>query len=687
MNTNKRSTQRQVSALIRKSLILGFFIIVSSSSIGQVLVIFDHFPQSVQLIQRNNSNLAEVKIEGKVYTENQTDISLLVYKNKTPFFYKKQKLQYANQPLTASFSFAPIINAELSEYDFKVYAFRNKDSVLVKEANEVVCGDNIIIYGQSNALAEPGEELIKFKDEFKYGRSILSDLAKNEHTWVITKKWNHGAAGLIGLQIQKQLIDKYKIPIGILNGSVGNKSIEELSFRDEANHDNPNTIYGRLLRRAKGTGIDRTVKMIVWRQGESEATDPGYKGDYDKKFEKFRKQLYEDYPALRKIYTYQNNIYFGSNTQAGNLREYQRNINAIYKDCEAISTFGTVTFDGLHYKYEGYLQNGDDVSRLIARDFHASADTIEINSPNIKYAYFNKNKDSLILEFDKNQTMFFPKDEPKKTPNAPSINVKDYIYLDGEAGNIESGIGKDNYIILKLKKPSAAKKITYTPDNYTNDFITVLPGLTQIKNSRGLMALTFKDFPITEQIIPEKEEEKITLSGDWDSVSLKRIYLAWSPILSPGSTYVIEKAQFQPNLFYQIATTTDNTFTDNKVKKGVVYYYRISRKGLHLFSPYSNIIEVVYRNSTNAEVFTPNNEDLIIYPNPIQRNEPLKLAALFESQIVELRIVSATGKIVFKKSNPEPTSTIPTNDLPEGHYIIEAILADNTKLFKKFVVQ
>ncbi len=193
-----------------------------------------------------------------------------------------------------------LLMPSLSEYDFKFYSFRNKDSVLVKEANEVVCGDNILIYGQSNALADASEELPKFKDEFRYGRTTFADFVKDEYTWVITKQWNFWTAGLLGLEIQKQLIDKYKVPIGIINGSVGNKSIEELSIRDEVNHDNPNTIYGRMLRRAKAFSLDKNVKIIVWRQGESEALDPFYKNDYDKKFDKFRKQLYEDYPGIKK---------------------------------------------------------------------------------------------------------------------------------------------------------------------------------------------------------------------------------------------------------------------------------------------------------------------------------------------------------------------------------------------------
>ncbi len=684
MTSNHHKTRHQVLKTSHRRNILGVFLFLFSvNSIGQINVIFDDFPKDAQLFQRDNFNKATVTISGKVYTENQTDVAILVYKNKSLFYYKKQKLQYPSQPSAAAFSVSSIINAELSEYDFRLYSFRNKDSVLVKEAREIVCGDNILIYGQSNALADASEELPKFKDEFRYGRSTYADFAKNEYTWVITKQWNFWTAGLLGLEIQKQLIDKYQIPIGIINGAVGNKSIDELSLRDEVNHDNPSNIYGRMLRRAKAFGIDKNVRMIVWRQGESEALDPFYKNDYDKKFEKFRKQLYEDYPAIKKIYTYQNNIYFGDNKSAGNLRDYQRTINKLYNDCEVMSTFGTVTFDGLHYKLEGYVENADNVARLIARDFHKSTDTAEITAPNIKSAYFTAKKDSLILEFDKNQKVSFPKDEPRKSITHPSINIKDYIYLDGKAGNIESGSANENHIILKLKTPVDAQKITYTPDNYTTDFIAVLPGITQIKNSRGIQALTFKDLTISNI----NNIQISSLTGEWDTVSNKRIVLTWQKPKYLNYTYIIEKAQFQPNIFYEIGSSNGVTFTDNKVKKGVRYYYRIRIKENNFYSAYSNVSEVVYQLSTENQAIEITNEDLILFPNPVIKNNNFSLWPLFDMPIVQVRIINLAGKILYDKPNISQDIMLPSIDLGQGLYIIEAILEDNTKLIKKFVVQ
>jgi len=677
-----KSKHRMFNTFHHRDILCIFLFLFSINLIGQVNVIFENFPKDAQLIQRDSFNKANVAISGKVYTENQTDISLLVYKNKSLFYYKKQKLQYASQPSAAAFSISPIINAELSDYDFILYSFKNKDSVLVKEAREIVCGDNILIYGQSNAVANPNEELSKFEAEFRFGRSTYSDFDNNAFMWVITKQWNFWSAGLLGLEIQKQLIDRYQIPIGIINGAVGNKNIDELSLRDEINHDNPSNIYGRMLRRAKAFGLDKTVKMIVWRQGESEAIDPFYKNDYDIKFDKFRKQLYEDYPALKKIYIYQNNIYFLDNKFAGNLRDYQRTINKLYTDCEVMTTFGTSTFDGLHYKLEGYVENGDNIARLIARDFHKSTDTTEITAPNIKLAYFTVKKDSLILEFDKNQKISFPKDEPKKDINHPSINIKNYIYTDGKAGNIESGTGYENLIILKLKTASEAKKVTYTPDNYSKDFLAILPGITQIKNSRGIQALTFKDF----EIININNIQISSLTSEWDSLSNKKIILKWQTPKYINYLYIIEKAQLQSNIFYEIGTTNEGVFIDYNVKKGVRFYYRIRIKENNLYSAYSNVSEIVYQlypqNQRNEIV----KEALILYPNPVIKNNNLSLWPMFDKPIVQLRITNLVGKILYDKPNISENIMIPTNDFSHGLYIIELILEDNTKLIKKFIV-
>jgi hypothetical protein len=656
------------------------FILTSLFSKAQSIQ-YESFPMPSQLFQRDDFNKAIIPVKGKIYTEGYTDISLLVKRDNKNYSWKKQKLSYQTaEPKNAPFSFETEIKAELSEYSFYVYLFKGSDSLLVKEQNGIICGDVILVYGQSNALASDSIVIAQFNDENQFGRTAYANYDTNEYLWLPTKRWNYWSVGMIGLEIQKQLINKYKIPIAIINGAIGNTSIVALMLRDEKYHNNPTTIYGKLLKKSEGLGFAKKVRAIVWRQGESEALDGNYKNEYPKNFDIFRKQLLEDYPALKKIYTYQNNIYFGGQPNAGNLRDYQRNIKSIYPDCEALATFGTLGFDGLHYNFDGYQQNGEEMSRLIARDFLQSTDILEIDSPNIKKAYFTAQKDSLILEFDKNQKLSFP-NEVKS--NGISLNLKDYFYLDGKSVNVVKGSSSNNLIILKFNEPQNASKVTYTPDNYTFDIAAFLPGLPPIKNSRGVRAFTFKDFPITNNI------ETAILTGQWDNVSKKSIVLDWSTLNNSNKTFYLEKAANSANYFTEIASSNGLQFIDYKVKKGVNYFYRLRIiENTTNIMTYSNTIEINIPYDL-ANTISVSTDAIIVYPNPIQKGKDLNLDVINDAKIKTIRLTDLNS-IIVKQILGDLTQyqySIQTDNLNSGMYIIEAILEDNTKLIKKFVVE
>ena len=172
--------------------ILGFIINLLPSFTSAQAVIYDEFPISAQVYQRDDLNRGTVTIKGRLYTEGFTDVAVIAKKDKKYIYYKKQKLTF--QPgdlLNAPFLFQPIITAGLVEYEFYFYAFRGQDSVLVREASQVLCGDNVIIYGQSNAEANDVTELAKFKDEFKYGRTTFANFETNDYSWFPTMKWNY----------------------------------------------------------------------------------------------------------------------------------------------------------------------------------------------------------------------------------------------------------------------------------------------------------------------------------------------------------------------------------------------------------------------------------------------------------------------------------------------------------------
>lgn len=648
-----------------------FFFILPHFSAAQA-VIYDEFPITAQLYQRDDLNRGTVTIKGRLYTEDFTDVSVIGKKDKKDFYYKKQKLTFqAGDLRNAPFLFQPSITAGLIEYDFYFYAFRGKDSVLVKEASQILCGDNIVIYGQSNGQANDPTELAKFKDEFKFGRTVFANFETNDYSWFPTMKWNNYYVGLVGLEIQKQLIDKYKIPIGIVNGSVGNKSIDELMIRNENNHEDIQSYYGQLVRKANRTGLIKTARIFIWRQGESEAFEAGRAEVYPAKFAQLRKQIFEDFPSVKKIYVFQNNIYWADNNKAGDLRDFQRKINQIYPECEGISTIGTPGFDGLHYTYEGYQLNGQEVARLIARDFMKSTDTLEIRSPNIKKAYFTDNRDSLVLEFDKYQKMQYPANTVDKV-NGLKAFFKDYIYLDGVAGKVIGGINEGNKIVLKLSEPSNAKQVTYCPDNFTFDGETV-GGIPYLKNSRGLRALSFKNFPISSTI----KITKPVLTGKSIGGILKRASLEWAS--QNFVVYSIEKSVGTPNNFVKIdEVVSQGTYLDLKVKKGIKYYYRLNIDD----EVFSNIIEI----SIPIESFgiVQSEDDILAYPNPVHQGTDLQIDIQIPAS--ELILSGNQGNIIQRFPVNGEKVLIPTAKLSQGIYLIEAVNANNRKIIKKIVI-
>ncbi|MBA4853606.1 sialate O-acetylesterase [Emticicia sp. BO119] len=655
--------------------ISGILISIFSFSAYSQAVIYDEFPITAQIYQRDDLNRGTVTIKGRLYTEGFTDVAVIAKKDKKDIYYKKQKLIF--QPgdlLNAPFLFQPLITSGLVEYEFYFYAFKGPDSVLVREATQVLCGDNIIIYGQSNAEANDGNELLKFKDEFKYGRTTFANFQTNDYSWFPTMKWNYYMSGLIGLEIQKQLIEKYKVPIGVINGAVGNKSIDELMIRNEKNHEDIQYYYGQMLKKANKVGLSKTAKIFIWRQGESEAFEANRAEVYPGKFAQLRKQILEDYPGVKKIYVFQNNIYWTDNNKAGDLRDFQRKVNQIYPDCEGLSTIGTPGFDGLHYTFEGYQQNGQELSRLIAKDFMNSTDTSEVHTPNIKKAYFSENRDSLTLEFDKNQKMQYPNYSVTKNGGGVAF-FKDYVYLDGEGGKVVGGSATGNKIKLKLSEPSNARQVTYCPDNFTLNSESLM-GIPYLKNSRGLRAFTFKNFPISLHVNTPKPVLDVSLnSGPHNGFSL-----FWSG--QNNLVYSVEKSVGSPNNFVKIATIllsqTSGSYLDLKVKKGVAYYYRVSIDD-EVFS--NNVMATLPLNPIG---FTETENDVLIFPNPASKGSDININ--IRASVSELRLSNNQGSTILKIPVIGRSVVFPTSKLNPGIYLIEGITTDNQKITKKLII-
>ena len=143
-----------------------------------------------------------------------------------------ENLNFTND--NAQFNINISVDAELSKYNIKVYANSQNQSLLVREINDIVCGDVFIVQGQSNAAAvqysgSSGAYESDFIRVYAGGATSSSGLINNDQWYYGQGNGNentNGNTGQWGLVLAKKLIDELSIPIAIFNGAHGGQPIE-----------------------------------------------------------------------------------------------------------------------------------------------------------------------------------------------------------------------------------------------------------------------------------------------------------------------------------------------------------------------------------------------------------------------------------------------------------------------------
>ena len=70
------------------------------------------------------------------------------------------------------------------------------------------------------------------------------------------------------MDLARRLVEREKMPIFIVNGAVGGTRIDQHQ-RNEANHDDLSTIYGKILLRVKQAKLTHGIRGVLWHQGEN----------------------------------------------------------------------------------------------------------------------------------------------------------------------------------------------------------------------------------------------------------------------------------------------------------------------------------------------------------------------------------------------------------------------------------
>ena len=320
-----------------------FFLFIISFSYAQDLN-FEKSPENYQLYPRDKNNKASVVFSGIITEKNElNELELKVYKDEA--LYESKFIKIENK----KFEFSYIINAGLFEYRFELYDDKKNEKKLLFSADNIVCGDAYIITGQSNSHASSNKSIYsspfirsfgvktgyeKYSDEDKKIRwGLATGNCKNckgeawekgyDGGWFV--KISHGV-GVWGMELAKLLVEKYQIPVSIINGGSGSSTIEENMLYPEK--ISLETSFGRLAYRVDQAGLKNSIKAIFYHQGESDT----YKEralSYANNFDILNKDWKRVYKGLEKIYLFQIHPGCGDAFQS-EIREIQTQISKKY---------------------------------------------------------------------------------------------------------------------------------------------------------------------------------------------------------------------------------------------------------------------------------------------------------------------------------------------------------------------
>ncbi|MBL8025830.1 MAG: T9SS type A sorting domain-containing protein [Fibrobacteres bacterium] len=425
-------------------------------------------PDDYQLYPRAADNNGTAQITGKVLETGADSAYVIVRRNGVNIDRKASKLTYTGD--SAIFNFNISIPAELAEYGLLCFI----DTTLIVKADSIVAGDVYLIGGQSNAVAIAPSE---WREYVRAVRMNATDTG-----WYLAKD------GTWGMEIGRMINNNYGIPVCVMNGAVSGAGIGSLQ-RDDNNHMNLATDYGKLLYRAFKGGVQNSVKAIFWYQGE---TDAGYGSEvsYPGSFNRMRNSWMENYAGVQKIYLFQINCWLTAGSRE--MREAHRRIAQTYDNVRIMSTIGAPTYGG-HYEQPGYFEIGERMYRLVARDFYGSSDTVDVAPPQIQAArYSDASKTKVYLDFD--QAIHWT------GKDTAGYQLKDYFALNDSLWQIADSCWFENdshRIVLKLKAPATATTISYMNDKYWLISASAVSGPC-LMNKRNVGAITFAKYPLNE---------------------------------------------------------------------------------------------------------------------------------------------------------------------------------------------
>ncbi len=445
---------------------------------------YKNFPAALQLFPRNQDNQAIINIEGSLFSTGYEKAICKVFRNQRLIEQMEEPLIYVDG--VTSFSFDPIIKAELAEYSIETGFIADGSYFKDRSAHNVVCGDVYLINGQSNSHPTRGEAI--YRNEFcrSFGSNTnYSAYNPSDTTWGlaagdISQKYHVSAWGI---RLMQQIVEKYQIPVCIINGGSGGSSIE-YNLPPQTLTD-LNSTYNRLYYRTVKAKVHKAVKAILWHQGESNSREANYQ-NYAANFDSLYRGWKTDYPAIKKVFVFQIHPGCGGDRQS-ELRETQRRLGRIYEDVEIMSTLGLIGHDGCHYTNAGYSQMGEWIFPMLEKAFYNPDLPLTVSPADISKAYYSVPGKEICLVFNQNL-------QNDKLSQGTYL-LKDQFYLDGKYGQIASIKIQGKKVYLETRKPVEASKITYLPGHFYEGTKDCYQG-PWLRGVNGIGALSFHDYVI-----------------------------------------------------------------------------------------------------------------------------------------------------------------------------------------------
>jgi hypothetical protein len=443
----------------------------------------DEKPEEGQFYARDDTNEGTLDYNGTL-TEPADSVFLKLYADE-----RLCQTETASLGADKSYALAVKLKPGLIKYRVEFGTRTGGRETLLRTVGDLVCGDAYLINGQSNAVATDWgkDESPETTPWIRTFGSMGGDPKSSRWGDAVRRApRDRLVVGYWGYDLAKQLVDRYKIPICIINGAVGGTRIDQHQ-RNAANPEDLTTIYGRLLWRVREARLTHGIRGVLWHQGENDQGADGPTGGYG--WETYRQFFIDlaaawkqDFPNVQHYYLFQiwpKACAMGVDGSDNRLREVQRTLPSAFSNLSIMSTLGIQPPGGCHYPSAGYAEIARLICPLIERDHYGRRFATSITPPNLQRAcYADGAKDEIALEFD----------QPVQWNDA----LVGQFYLDGQRGQVVSGRVAGNGVTLKLAAPTAANTITYLDSKQWNQE-------TLLRGENGIAALTFCEVPMSDR--------------------------------------------------------------------------------------------------------------------------------------------------------------------------------------------